>query len=85
MKPDDAGVHNNYALALAQAKKFDEAQAELGKAAQLEPANAGKYYFNLGALLVNNGQSGSKPETPSKRPSTPIPNMPTRSINTAST
>jgi tetratricopeptide (TPR) repeat protein len=57
LKPDDAGVHNNYALALAQAKKFDEAQAELAKAAQLEPANAGKYYYNLGALLVNNGQT----------------------------
>ena len=57
LKPDEAGVHNNYALALAQAKKFDEAQAELAKAAQLEPANAGKYYFNLGALLVNNNQS----------------------------
>jgi tetratricopeptide (TPR) repeat protein len=57
LKPDDAGVHNNYALALAQAKKFDEAQAELAKAAQIEPANAGKYYYNLGALLVNNGQT----------------------------
>ena len=57
LKPDDAGVHNNYALALAQAKKFDEAQAELAKAAQLDPTSAGKYYFNLGALLVNNGQS----------------------------
>jgi len=57
LKPDDAGVHNNYALALAQAKKFDEAQAELGKAAQLDPPSAGKYYYNLGALMVNNGQS----------------------------
>jgi len=57
LKPDDAGVINNYALALAQAKKFDEAQAELAKAAQLDPASAGKYYYNLGALLVNNGQS----------------------------
>ncbi|MGC9948182.1 MAG: tetratricopeptide repeat protein [Bryobacteraceae bacterium] len=57
LKPDDAGTHNNYGLALAQAKKFDEAQAELAKAAQLDPPSAGKYYFNLGALLVNNGQS----------------------------
>jgi tetratricopeptide (TPR) repeat protein len=57
LKPDDAGVHNNYALALASAKKFDEAQAELAKAAQLDPPSAGKYYYNLGALLVNNGQS----------------------------
>ncbi len=57
IKPDDAGVHNNYALALAQSKKFDEAQAELAKAAQLDPPSAGKYYYNLGALLVNNNQS----------------------------
>ncbi|HLY15881.1 MAG TPA: tetratricopeptide repeat protein [Bryobacteraceae bacterium] len=57
LKPDDAGVHNNFALALAQSKKFDEAQVELGKAAQLDPPNAGKYYYNLGALLVNNGQT----------------------------
>ena len=58
MKPDDAGLHNNYALALAKAKKFDECQAELKKAADLDPANGGKYYYNLGALLVNSGQTG---------------------------
>jgi tetratricopeptide (TPR) repeat protein len=57
LKPEDAAVHNNYALALAQAKKFDEAEAELAKAAQLDPPSAGKYYYNLGALLVNNGQA----------------------------
>jgi tetratricopeptide (TPR) repeat protein len=57
MKPDDAGLHNNYALALAKAKKFDETQAELKKAADLDPANGGKYYYNLGALLVNSEQS----------------------------
>jgi tetratricopeptide (TPR) repeat protein len=56
MKPDDAGLHNNYALALAKAKKFEETQAELKKAADLDPANGGKYYYNLGALLVNSGQ-----------------------------
>ncbi len=56
LKPDDAGYHNNYALALARAKKFPEAQAELTKAAQIDPPNAGRYYFNLGALLVNNQQ-----------------------------
>jgi len=57
IKPDDATYHNNYALALAKSKKFDEAQAALGKAAQMDPASAGKYYYNLGALLVNSGQS----------------------------
>jgi tetratricopeptide (TPR) repeat protein len=56
LKPDDAGYHNNYALALARAKKFPEAQAELTKAAQIDPPNAGRYYFNLGSLLVNNQQ-----------------------------
>jgi tetratricopeptide (TPR) repeat protein len=56
LKPDDAGYHNNYALALARGKKFPEAQAELTKAAQMDPPNAGRYYYNLGALLVNNQQ-----------------------------
>jgi tetratricopeptide (TPR) repeat protein len=56
LKPDNPAYHNNYALTLAKAKKFDEAQAELNKAAQLDPTNAGRYYYNLGAVFVNNGQ-----------------------------
>jgi tetratricopeptide (TPR) repeat protein len=56
LKPDDAAAHNNYALALAQAKKIPEAQAELTKAAQLDPSKAGQYYYNLGAVMVNTGQ-----------------------------
>ena len=55
LKADDPAYHNNYALALAKAKKFDEAQGELTKAAQLDPTNAGKYYYNLGAVYVNTG------------------------------
>jgi tetratricopeptide (TPR) repeat protein len=61
LKPDDAAYHNNYALALAQSKKFTEAQAELTKAAQLEPAAAGKYYYNLGAVLVNTNPTDTTP------------------------
>jgi tetratricopeptide (TPR) repeat protein len=57
LKPDDAAYHNNYALALAKAKKFPEAQGELTKAATLDPTNAGRYYYNLGAVLVNTGQT----------------------------
>lgn len=57
LKPDDAASHNNYALALAKAKKYPEMQAELKKAADLDPTNAGKYYYNLGAVLVNTGQN----------------------------
>ncbi len=59
LKADDPAYHNNYALALARDKKVDEAQGELNKAAQLDPANAGKYYYNLGALLVNGGQTAA--------------------------
>ena len=39
-----------------KAKKIPEAQAELTKAAQLNPAGAGQYFYNLGAVLTNTGQ-----------------------------
>jgi tetratricopeptide (TPR) repeat protein len=58
LNPNDAAIHNNYALALGQAKKFPEMQAELQKSAELDPAKAGQAYYNLGAMLVNAGQSG---------------------------
>ena len=57
IKVDDPNYHNNYALALAKDKKMDQAQAELTKAAQLDPPQAGKYYYNLGAVYVNTQQS----------------------------
>jgi tetratricopeptide (TPR) repeat protein len=57
LNPTDAATHNNFALALAKAKKFDETQKELQKAAELDPPKAGQYYYNLGALLTNSGQS----------------------------
>ncbi len=56
LKPDDASFHNNYALLLAKSKKFSEAEAELGKAATLNPPGAGMYFYNLGALYTNGGQ-----------------------------
>ena len=59
LKPDEAPYHNNYALALAKAKKIEEAKTELTKAAQLDPTQAGKYYYNLGAVLVNTGQTAA--------------------------
>ena len=36
---------------------MDMAQAELTKAAQLDPPQAGKYYYNLGAVYINTNQS----------------------------
>jgi tetratricopeptide (TPR) repeat protein len=63
LKPSDPAVHNNYALALARLKRFPEASAELKKAAEFDPPGAGKYYYNLGALLVNAGQYDEAAET----------------------
>jgi len=56
LTPADAAYHNNFGLVLARAGRLEEAQAELKKAAELNPADAGKYYYNLGAVLVNTGK-----------------------------
>lgn len=56
LKPDDASYINNNALTLARLKKYAEAQTELEKAAALNPAGAGQYFFNLGAIYTNTGQ-----------------------------
>lgn len=54
--PNDASYRNNLALVYARAKKFPEMEGELNKAVQLDPTNAGRYYFNMGAVLTNAGQ-----------------------------
>jgi len=56
LSPTNAAYHNNYALILVKEKKVDEGKAELNKAAAMEPASAGKYYYNLGAVLANINQ-----------------------------
>lgn len=63
INPTDAGLFNNYALALAKDKKLDEAKVNLAKAVELDPPGAGKYYYNLGALLVNSGQNDAASDT----------------------
>jgi tetratricopeptide (TPR) repeat protein len=57
LAPNDAGTYNNYALALAADKKLDDAKVKLAKAVELDPPGAGKYHYNLGALLMNGGQT----------------------------
>ncbi len=59
LKPEDPAYYNNYALALAKDKKIDEAKVNLDKAAQLDPPGAGKYFYNMGALLVNSNQNAA--------------------------
>jgi len=63
LAPTDAGLYNNFALALAKNKKLDDAKTNLAKAAELDPPGAGKYYYNLGALLVNSGQNDAATDT----------------------
>jgi tetratricopeptide (TPR) repeat protein len=62
LKPDEAAYYNNFAIALAKDKKLDEAKTNLDKAAQLDPPGAGKYFYNMGALLVNGGQNDAAGE-----------------------
>jgi tetratricopeptide (TPR) repeat protein len=56
IKPSDAGYHNNLGQALIKLGKTDDAVAEYTAAAQLDPADAGMFYFNLGAVLTNAGK-----------------------------
>jgi tetratricopeptide (TPR) repeat protein len=55
--PNDANYRNNLALVYARMKKFPEMEAELNKAVELDPTHAGRYYFNLGAVLTNANQT----------------------------
>jgi len=53
---ESAGLHNNLGQAYAKLGKADDAMAEYTAAAQLDPGNAGLYYYNLGAILTNSGK-----------------------------
>jgi tetratricopeptide (TPR) repeat protein len=50
---DVAAYYNNMGEAYARASKTDGAVAAYNHAAQLNPAGAGQYYYNLGAILTN--------------------------------
>jgi tetratricopeptide (TPR) repeat protein len=57
LEPTNAVYHNNYARALARATHTDQSWEEAAKAAQLDPLQAGNYYYNLGTLFVNMGST----------------------------
>jgi tetratricopeptide (TPR) repeat protein len=48
-----ASFYNNLGKAEAQLGKTDDAVKSYHQAAELDPAGAGMYYFNLGAILTN--------------------------------
>ena len=56
ISPNDAGLHNNLGSVYAEMGKVDEAKAEFQKAADLNPTEAGSYYYNLGVVMVNQGK-----------------------------
>ena len=56
LQPDTAGFRNNYGQTLAKMGRLDDAHAEIGKAAELDPNGAASYYFNLGIILTNAGK-----------------------------
>jgi tetratricopeptide (TPR) repeat protein len=57
LKPDSAGAYNQIGNIYGAERKIPEATEALTKAAQLDPQMAAKAYFNMGANLVNSGQS----------------------------
>jgi tetratricopeptide (TPR) repeat protein len=48
-----AAYYDNLGAAAARLGKVDEAANDYKQAAEINPANAGSYYFNLGAILTN--------------------------------
>jgi tetratricopeptide (TPR) repeat protein len=56
LTPNDATLHGTLGSVYADMGKVAEAQAELLKAADLNPAGASGYYYNLGVVMVNQGK-----------------------------
>jgi tetratricopeptide (TPR) repeat protein len=55
--PNDATLHNNLGNLYGDMGKPNEAMAEFQKAADLDPNHAASYYYNLGAIMVNKGDT----------------------------
>lgn len=55
--PEDPTYRFNASLMLARANKMEEAQAQLEKAAQLDPTSASRGYRNLGAVYFDTNRS----------------------------
>ncbi len=55
--PDDAAIWTNKGVALGKLGKLTESTEAFKKAASLDPAAAGQNFYNLGATMVNNGQT----------------------------
>ncbi|HLI30377.1 MAG TPA: tetratricopeptide repeat protein [Terriglobia bacterium] len=57
INPNEAAIYNQIGNIYGAEKKIPEATEALTKAAQLDPTMAAKAYYNMGANLVNSGNS----------------------------
>ncbi|HEX4773017.1 MAG TPA: tetratricopeptide repeat protein [Bryobacteraceae bacterium] len=62
LKADDSFAYNQMGNALAAQNKLPEATDALTKAASLDPQNAATANFNIGAILVNHGDTDKAAE-----------------------
>ena len=53
----NAAYHNNLGLVMIRAGQEEEGKLKLAEAAMLDPVNGAKFYFNLGAVMVNTGNT----------------------------
>ncbi len=56
INPASGAYHSGLADSYAKSGQTDKAVAEYAAAAQADPANAGSYYFNEGAVFTNTGK-----------------------------
>ena len=59
LSPKDAALYNAWAVSLARAGKVEEAKQNLARAIELDPPGSGKYYYNLGVILLNGNGGGA--------------------------
>jgi tetratricopeptide (TPR) repeat protein len=57
VKPNDAALMTNLGVVLGKMGKTAESKEMFSKAATLDPANAAQNFYNVGAIMVNNGQT----------------------------
>lgn len=53
----NAAYYNNLGLLMVRAQRVEDGQMKLAEAAMLDPDNAARYFFNLGAIMVNMGNT----------------------------
>lgn len=56
LKPQNAAYYNNKGLAQVSAGDIEGGKQALNQAAEMDPVNGGKFFFNLGAVLTNTGR-----------------------------